>query len=304
MIISFTPAQISQLSSRTYASTYVQIPNGSLPQTLHQQLDWFHDLLFGEAMLDDDSSFVVRAPGGVFGGIFGPGSVVLNEDGHLDLQWGMQVASLALTANGVELNGRVHAEFVISDGGPRLAIARSDHDQTLYVPLRLTNDAKSFGKSIVELLNDHVSKQDYPGLCVHFAPIGAQLQGPIFKIPDLPIGTHQVTGSLKRETKFGDRWWLQVVPDPATMPFDASVRTKIGDEWTTVTTSVNGPCVVIGNKQVERVMDGEPIIDDDTPAQLKVLSHGEFNGYKTADVVLTPVMPQLSEPTADQFGTF
>ena len=304
MSISFTSAQIAQLSSRVYTTTYTQIPNSALPGGLCEQLEWFHDLLFDEPMADDDSCYVVRAPGGAFGGIYGPGSVVLNDDGHLDLTWGIQTASVALSASGIELNGRVHAAFVTAEEGPRLAISRADRSDELHFPLRLTNDAKSFGKAIVDMLNEHVAQQDYQGLCVHFAQADTQLQGPIFKIPDLPVGTHQVTGYLRRETKFGDRWWLQVVPDPSTVPFTAFVRTKVGEEWTAVETTIQGQCVVIGNRQVERVMEGEPTIDDETPAELRVLAHGEFNGYPTADVVLIPQLPRSEKPTADQFGAF
>ena len=49
---------------------------------------------------------------------------------------------------------------------------------------------------------------------------------------------------------------------------------------------VSGFAIVKPNNSLKKLLAAEPIISEESPATLKVIEHGEYNGFKTAKVTL------------------
>ena len=57
-------------------------------------------------------------------------------------------------------------------------------------------------------------------------------------------------------------------------------------EWGDVEVEIVGQCIVKPNNALKKVLSADPIITPQEPATLLVLSHGEYNGYATAQCKL------------------
>lgn len=316
--IAFSPRQIAQLASHQYHQDYTPILNRALPVRLRASLEVFHQQLFDTAMGDDETSYTVRSESGAYAGVFGPATVALAApEGPLTLYWGersttlfmdSRVACHTLLFRGAD---SLSAVFPYDDAlGTKLLIQYEESSDnrtvdrlTLPVGIRLSDEVRA-AKAPLELLHAAMETDDLKRIqkCFAVQESGDRLEGPFLKISYLPIGTHTVSRVVRRETDYGRKYWLQVSPDPDCLPFRAETRKKqASGDWDLVPCQVHGPCIVISNRQLERVLDVEPVINPEAPATLIVLSHGMYNGYPTAEVVLKPSALGLSEE--DAFGT-
>jgi len=116
------------------------------------------------------------------------------------------------------------------------------------------------------------------------ATSGDRLQGPFVKVAHLPIGEYAVTTyRVKEGGQYGTDYFLQVKVDE---PFTAPIRTQVDGEWVSVETEVSDWAIVKPNNSLKKTLAAEPVIDKDNPATLRVIEHGDFNGFPTAKVVL------------------
>ena len=71
-------------------------------------------------------------------------------------------------------------------------------------------------------------------------------------------------------------------------PFVATTRVKdeATEEWGDAEVEVSGFAIVKPNTALKKLFAAEPIIDDANPGTLEVTAHGEWNGFKTAKVLL------------------
>ena len=115
---------------------------------------------------------------------------------------------------------------------------------------------------------------------------GPRMEGPIIKVAQLPIGEYQVTTYRARETQYGMDYMVQVVGIEE--PFVGITRQQNPDtgEWGDVETEIVGQCIIKPNNALKKVFAADPVITPQEPATLHVLSHGEYNGYPTAQCKL------------------
>ena len=111
------------------------------------------------------------------------------------------------------------------------------------------------------------------------------MQGHIIKVAELPLGTYTLTAYRSRETQYGMDYMIQTVIEE---PFVATTRMKdeVTEEWGDAEVEVSGFAIVKPNNALKKLLAADPIIDENNPATLTVIEHGEYNGYKTAKVAL------------------
>ena len=113
---------------------------------------------------------------------------------------------------------------------------------------------------------------------------GERMQGPFVKVAHLPIGEYVVTTyRVKEGGQYGTDYFLQVKIDE---PFTAPVRTQVDGEWVDVDTEVQDWAIVKPNNALKKTLAADPMIDRENPATLRVIEHGEYNGFPTAKVAL------------------
>ena len=64
------------------------------------------------------------------------------------------------------------------------------------------------------------------------------------------------------------------------------MKDEVTEEWGDAEVEVSGFAIVKPNGALKKLLAAEPIIDEQNPATLTVLEHGEWNGFKTAKVNL------------------
>ena len=113
---------------------------------------------------------------------------------------------------------------------------------------------------------------------------GERMQGPFVKVAHIPIGDYVVTTYRTKEGgNYGTDYFLQVKVDE---PFTAPVRAQVDGEWTDVETEVMDWVIVKPNGALKKILAAQPVIDRENPATLRVIEHGEYNGFPTAKVML------------------
>jgi hypothetical protein len=60
----------------------------------------------------------------------------------------------------------------------------------------------------------------------------------------------------------------------------------VDGEWLDVETEISDWAIVKPNNALKKTLAAEPVIDRENPATLRVIEHGDYNGYPTAKVAL------------------
>lgn len=289
----------ARLESKTYTRAYTDIPNRALPETYRKGLAVIYSALTGEDFDLEGSTFTVRSDAnGVFKRLYSP-TVFSNEEKGLVIRWGDRDIPLQISPGKITVAGAPKGtKFAFKEEQigkftePVLSISVTS-DGTLYtlpIPIRSADYEDKVSADLLDLLLDENPEaiaekvQIASDLSKRGESTGERLVGPFVKVAHLPIGDYTVTTYRKKEGgQYGTDYFLQV---KVSEPFTAPVRTEVDGVWTEVDTEVADWAIVKPNNSLKKTLAADPVIDRDNPATLRVVEHGEYNGFPTAKVVL------------------
>lgn len=294
----------SRLEARSYDKAYTDVPNRALPANMAEALSIIYQGLTGEELPESGNTFTVRADNnGTFKRLYSP-TVFANEaqDGVL-IRWGTEDIPLTLSEGGVTVEGGdkklkfsfkeetigKYAEAVLS-----VSLSKSGTVYSMPFLLKSADWENPVSADALDVLIDE-APQNIPAL-LGVAPDpskrgegggGPRMEGSIIKVAQLPIGEYQVTTYRARETQYGMDYLVQVVGIDE--PFVGTTRQQNVDtgEWEDVETEIVGQAIIKPNNALKKIFNAEPVITPQQPATLRVLEHGEYNGYATAKCKLT-----------------
>ncbi len=291
----------ARLESKTYTRAYTDIPNRALPETYQKGLGAIFSSLTGETFDGENSTFTVRADAnGIFKKLYSP-TVFSTEEKGLVIRWGdrdipLEVSPGKITVNGAPKNTKFafKEEQIGKYTEPVLSVS-STLDNVLYtlpIPVRSADYEDKISADLLDLLLDENPEAIAEKVQVasdlskrgESSGSGERMQGPFVKVAHLPIGDYQVTMyRVKEGGQYGTDYFLQVKVDE---PFTAPVRQQVDGEWMDVETEVSDWAIVRPNNALKKTLAAEPVIDRENPATLRVIEHGEYNGFPTAKVAL------------------
>lgn len=285
----------ARLESRSYSRAYTDIPNSALPENLRVALNSIFNSLTGEDLEESSSTFTVRADAnGVFKRLYSP-TVFSTEEKGLVIRWGDRDIPLDIQPGKISTayapKGTKFAfkeEQIGKFTEPVLSVSTT-FDGTLYtlpIPVRSADYEDKISADLLDLLLDENPEaiaekvQVASDLSKRGESTGERLIGPFVKVAHLPVGDYLITNYRKKEGgQYGTDYYLQA---QVVEPFTAPVRAEVDGEWTDVETEISDWCIVRPNNALKKTLAAEPIITNDTPATLRVIEHGEYNGFPTA----------------------
>lgn len=289
----------ARLESKSYSRAYTDIPNSALPESLRVALNAIFQALTGEDLEESGSTFTVRADAnGVFKRLYSP-TVFSTAEKGLVIRWGDQDIILDIQPGKITTSSAPKGtKFAFKEEQigkftePVLSVSTT-FDGTLYtlpIPIRSADYEDKISADLLDLLLDEnpeaiaekvqlasdLSKRGEGG--------GERMVGPFLKVANLPIGDYKITTYRAKEGgQYGTDYFLQA---QVTEPFTAPVRAEVDGEWMDVETEVTDWCIVRPNTALKKVLAADPLITLDSPATLRVLEHGEYNGFPTAKCIL------------------
>lgn len=289
----------ARLESKSYSRAYTDIPNSALPESLRVALNAIFQALTGEDLEESGSTFTVRADAnGVFKRLYSP-TVFSTAEKGLVIRWGDQDIILDIQPGKITTSSAPkNTKFAFKEEQigkftePVLSVSTT-FDGTLYtlpIPIRSADYEDKISADLLDLLLDEnpeaiaekvqlasdLSKRGEGG--------GERMVGPYLKVANLPLGDYKITTYRAKEGgQYGTDYFLQA---QVTEPFTAPVRAEVDGEWMDVETEVTDWCIVRPNSALKKVLAAEPLITLDSPATLRVLEHGEYNGFPTAKCIL------------------
>jgi len=291
----------ARLESKTYTRAYTDIPNRALPETYQKGLGAIYTALTGDDFDGEGSTFTVRADAnGVFKRLYSP-TVFSTEEKGLVIRWGdrdipLQVSPGKITVSGAPKGTKFAFKEETIGKYTECVLSVSTADEgtlyTLPIPVRSADYEDKVSADLLDLLLDENPEAIAEKVQIasdlskrgESSGSGERMQGPFVKVAHLPIGDYQVTTYRTKEGgNYGTDYFLQVKVDE---PFSAPVRTQVDGEWTEVETEVTDWAIVRPNNALKKTLAAEPVIDRENPATLRVVEHGEYNGFPTAKVML------------------
>jgi hypothetical protein len=291
----------ARLEAKNYARAYTDVPNRALPETYQKGLGAIFTALTGDDFTGEDSTFTVLADAnGVFKRLYAP-TVFSTEEQGLVIRWGDRDIPLQLSPGKITVSGAPKGtkfafkeETIGKYTEPVLSVSVSA-DGTLYtlpIPIRSADYEDKVSADLLDVLLDENPESIAEKVQVasdlskrgQSSGSGERMQGPFVKVAHLPIGEYVVTTYRVREGgQYGTDYFLQVKVDD---PFTAPVRTQVDGEWVDIDTEVQDWAIVKPNNSLKKTMAADPVIDRENPATLRVIEHGEYNGFPTAKVML------------------
>lgn len=285
----------ARLESKTYTRAYTDVPNRVLPQTYKEGLAAVFKALTGEEFDPEAATFTVRAENGVFKRLYSP-TVFSTEEKGLVIRWGDRDIPLQISANKITTPAAQKGtkfsfkeEQIGKYKEPALSVSATANGTlyTLPIPIRSANYEDKISVELLEVL-----LEENPEAIAEKVQLASDLSkrgessggermfGPFIKVAHLPKGEYEVTTYRAKEGgNFGTKYFMQVrIPEP----FSAPVRQQVDGEWTTVETEVSDWAIVEPNNALKKTLAAEPIMSRESPAILKVIEHGEYNGHPTA----------------------
>jgi len=289
----------ARLESKSYSRAYTDIPNSALPESLRVALNSVFKALTGEDLEESGSTFTVRADAnGVFKRLYSP-TVFSTAEKGLVIRWGDRDIPLevqpgkigtAFAQKGTKFSFK--EEQIGKFTEPVLSVSTT-FDGTLYtlpIPVRSADYEDKISADMLDLLLDENPEaiaekiQVASDLSKRGESSGERMVGPFLKVSSLPLGDYKITAYRKKEGgQYGTDYFLQA---QVLEPFTAPVRAEVDGEWMDVETEVSDWCIVRPNTALKKTLAAEPIITLDAPATLRVLEHGEYNGFPTAKCML------------------
>jgi hypothetical protein len=255
--------------------------------------------LTGEDLEESGSTFTVRADAnGVFKRLYSP-TVFSTAEKGLVIRWGDQDITLDVQPGKITTSSAPKGtKFAFKEEQigkftePVLSVSTT-FDGTLYtlpIPVRSADYEDKISADLLDLLLDENPEaiaekvQLASDLSKRGESSGDRMVGPYVKVASLPIGDYKITTYRKKEGgQYGTDYFLQA---QVTEPFTAPVRAEVDGEWTDVETEISDWCIVRPNNALKKTLAAEPLITLDSPATLRVLEHGEYNGFATAKCIL------------------
>ena len=289
----------ARLETKSYDSNYTDVPNRALPETLKVELGVIYEALTGEVLPEDSNTFTVRADSGSFKRLYSPTVFATEGNAGVIIRWGDRDIPVAFTAGKIKVeSANAKAKYAFKDDTigryeePVLSVSIAK-DGTLFTmpfPVRSADWENRVNGDILDALLEESPDKIAENLAVASDPSkrgegGPRLQGPIIKVSAMPIGTYTLTAYRPRETQYGMDYLIQAVIEE---PFVATTRVKdeVTEEWGDAEVEVSGFCIVKPNGALKKLFASDPIIDEENPATLHVLEHGEYNGFATAKVAM------------------
>ena len=291
----------ARLESKNYTRAYTDIPNRALPETYQKGLGAIFTALTGEEFAGEGSTFTVRADAnGVFKRLYSP-TVFSTEGNGLVIRWGDRDIPLQMSPGKITVAGApkgmkfAFKEEQIGKYSEAVLAVSVTTDGTVYtlpIPIRSVDYEDKVSADLLDVLLDEnpeaiaekvqlasdLSKRG------ESSGLGERMQGPFVKVAHLPIGEYTVTTyRVKEGGQYGTDYFLQVKVDE---PFTAPIRTQVDGEWMDVETEVTDWAIVKPNNALKKTLAADPVIDRENPATLRVIEHGEYNGFPTAKVAL------------------
>lgn len=288
----------ARLETKSYESAYTDVPNRALPQALKDEMGVIYEALTGEGLPEDSHTFTVRADSGTFKRLYSP-TVFSTEDKNVVIRWGDRDIPVSFEAGKIKVEGAAaKTKFAFKDETlgkyeePVLSvsIAQSGTLYTMPFPVRSADWENRVNGDILDALLEESPEKIAENLAVAGDPSkrgesGPRMQGYIIKVAELPLGTYTLTSYRSRETQYGMDYMIQAVIEE---PFSATTRMKdeVTEEWGDAEVEVSGFAIIKPNNALKKLLAADPVIDENNPATLTVIEHGEYNGYKTAKVAL------------------
>ena len=291
----------ARLESKTYSRAYTDIPNRALPETYQKGLGAIFNALTGEEFEGEGSTFTVRADAnGVFKRLYAP-TMFSTEEKGLVIRWGERDIPLLVSPGKITVAGApkgtkfAFKEESIGKYTEAVLNVSVTSDGTVYslpIPIRSADYEDKVSADLLDVLLDESPESIAEKVQIasdlskrgESSGSGERMQGPFVKVAHLPIGDYVVTTYRTKEGgQYGTDYFLQVKVND---PFTAPVRTQVDGEWTDVETEVSDWAIVRPNNALKKTLAAEPVIDRDNPATLRVIEHGEYNGFPTAKVAL------------------
>ena len=290
----------ARLESKSYTRAFTDIPNKALPETYRAGLSAIYTALTGSEFNPEESTFTVRSDAnGVFKRLYSP-TVFSTEAKGLVIRWGNEdievlatpgKISTATAAKGTKFAFK--EETIGKYTEPVLAVSVSSNGTlyTLPIPVRSADYEDKVSAELLDLLLDENPEAIADKIQVASdmskrgeSSGGERLVGPFVKVAHLPLGDYNVTTyRVKEGGAYGTDYFLQV---QVSEPFTAPVRTQVDGEWVDVDTEVSDWAIVKPNNALKKTLAAEPLINSECPATLRVLEHGEYNGFPTAKCIL------------------
>jgi hypothetical protein len=289
----------ARLETKTYDSAYTDVPNRALPAALKDEMGVIYNALTGEDLPEDSHTFTVRADSGTFKRLYSP--TVFSTEGNegVIIRWGDRDIPVTFDSGKIKVEGAAtKTKFAFKDETVgkyeepvlSVSIAQSGTLYTMPFPVRSADWENRVNGDILDALLEESPDKIAENLAVAGDPSkrgegGPRMQGHIIKVAELPLGTYTLTAYRSRETQYGMDYMIQTVIEE---PFVATTRVKdeTTEEWGDAEVEVSGFAIVKPNNALKKLLAADPIIDENNPATLTVIEHGEYNGYKTAKVAL------------------
>jgi hypothetical protein len=289
----------ARLETKTYDSAYTDVPNRALPEALKEEMGVIYNALTGEDLPEDSHTFTVRADSGTFKRLYSPTVMSTEGNAGVIIRWGDLDIPVTFDSGKIKVEGAAaKTKFAFKDETVgkyetpvlSVSIAQSGTLYTMPFPVRSADWENRVNGDILDALLEESPEKIAENLAVAGDPSkrgegGPRMQGHIIKVAELPIGTYSLTAYRSRETQYGMDYMIQTVIEE---PFVATTRVKddVTEEWGDAEVEVSGFAIVKPNNALKKLLAADPIIDDNNPATLAVIEHGEYNGYKTVKVAL------------------
>ena len=289
----------ARLETKTYDSAYTDVPNRALPEALKDEMGVIYEALTGDALPEDSHTFTVRADSGTFKRLYSPTVFSTEGNAGVIIRWGDRDIPVSFDSGKIKVEGAAtKTKFAFKDETVgkyeepvlSVSIAQSGTLYTMPFPVRSADWENRVNGDILDALLEESPDKIAENLAVAGDPSkrgegGPRMQGHIIKVAELPLGTYTLTAYRSRETQYGLDYMIQTVIEE---PFVATTRMKdeVTEEWGDAEVEVSGFAIVKPNNALKKLLAADPIIDENNPATLTVIEHGEYNGYKTAKVAL------------------
>jgi len=290
----------ARLESKSYTRAYTDVPNSALPESLRIALGTVFKALTGEELDPSGSTFTIRADAnGVFKRLYSP-TVFSTEDKGLVIRWGdLDIPLLtspgkittAAAPKGVKFSFKEENIGKYSEAVLSVAVTADGTLYSLPVPIRSADFDDRLSADLLDLLLDENPDSIAEKVQLASDPSkrsegggGDRLLGEFVKVSQLPLGDYKVTTyRVKQHEQYGAQYFMQVqIPEA----FSAAVRKQVDGEWVDVEAEISDWAIVKPNTTLKKTLAAEPLITPDSPATLRVLEHGTFNGFATAKVNL------------------
>lgn len=248
----------ARLQSKVYTTQYTPCPNSALPKSMQADLGVIYKELTGEEMSQGDNTLLVKADSGVMTRIFTP--VVVNQDGKFAIKWGTKLVELDVT-DGKLTNG---TKCVFKPGVFNFS-GRGD-DNCIF--LQVKSGADTIRMPLVVRMADYTNQLEPAEFAVMFEDDIEEL---------LPLIAVNKQGNGGSATQTETISFKDLEEGEYTIVSYREVATSYGINHILVLQGVPGFETVQcwGHNSIKNVLLSKPIITEEQPATLAIISKTE-----------------------------